>query len=253
MKKYQETQPQISFKRDGRFRGGLFGDFLPDPAPDLLTATADFDYLQAVRSEQLADLSELWDEAQLTDKIPQNVRSLIELDGKPFMTPLAVNWSAIYYNKAVFAQAGLQPPTTWDEFVEVCEQLIPALRDRAGLHLFLAETGNRIVGLALCFDGFSTFRARPLLNIHDLTVHPHFQCQGIGDKLLSTVIDFARQKSYCAVTLEVMANNPAKRLYARHGFEPLDGTCDGHGESVYAHGMSERPNRAAEHQLKGGS
>ena len=146
MKKYQETQPQISFKRDGRFRGGLFGDFLPDPAPDLLTATADFDYLQAVRGEQLADLSELWDEAQLTDKIPQNVRSLIELDGKPFMTPLAVNWSAIYYNKAVFAQAGLQPPTSWDEFVEVCEQLI------LNGEIPLVITGNRSYSFMLWFD-----------------------------------------------------------------------------------------------------
>ena len=99
-----------------------------------------------MRSEQLADLSELWEEAELTDKVPQNVRSLIELDGKPFMTPLAVNWSAIYYNKAVFAQAGLQPPTTWDEFVEVCEQLI------LNGEIPLVITGTRSYSFMLWFD-----------------------------------------------------------------------------------------------------
>ncbi len=117
---------------------------------------------------------------------------------------------------------------------DVAEQLIPALRSRSGSHLFLAETtkraetSKRIVGLALCFDGFSTFRASPLLNLHDLTVHPQFQRQGIGDKLLLAVIHFARQANYCAVTLEVMADNPARRLYARHGFESLQGECAGH-------------------------
>lgn len=117
---------------------------------------------------------------------------------------------------------------------DVTKQLIPALRNHSGSHLFLAETGTptetnkRIVGLAMCFEGFSTFRAAPLLNLHDLTVHPQFQGQGIGDKLLSAVIDFARQANYCAVTLEVMADNPARRLYARHGFESLQGECAGH-------------------------
>lgn len=146
MKKYQETQPQITFKRDGRFRGGFFGGFLPDPPPDLLSATADYDYLQAIRQEQVADLSELWDQAELADKIPQNVRSLIELDGNPYMTPLAINWTAIYYNKEVFAEAGLQPPKTWDEFINVCEQLI------LNGEIPLVITGNRSYTFMLWFD-----------------------------------------------------------------------------------------------------
>lgn len=146
IKKYQETHAQITFKRNGRFRGGFFGGFLPDPAPDLLTATADFDYLQAVRQEQVADLSELWDGAELTDKIPANVRSLVEVDGKPFMTPLAINWSAIYYNKAVFAQAGVEPPKTWDEFIDVCERLI------LSGEIPLVITGTRSYSFLLWFD-----------------------------------------------------------------------------------------------------
>ena len=35
IKKYQETHAQITFQRNGRFRGGFFGGFLPDQAPDL--------------------------------------------------------------------------------------------------------------------------------------------------------------------------------------------------------------------------
>ncbi len=109
----------------------------------------------------------------------------------------------------------------------VTENLITALQSQSGCHLFLAEACARVVGLAICFDGFSTFQAKPLLNLHDLTIHNDFQGKGIGDQLLGAVIRFARQASYCAVTLEVKADNPARRLYARHGFAPLSGECDG--------------------------
>lgn len=111
---------------------------------------------------------------------------------------------------------------------EVTEYLLLALLNQPGCRIFLAETTERIVGLALCFEGFSTFQARSLLNIHDLTVHPDYQRQGIGDNLLTAVIQFARQAKYCAVTLEVMADNPARQLYARHGFESLLGQCESH-------------------------
>ena len=80
--------------------------------------------------------------------------------------------------------------------------------------------------MALCFVGFSTFQAKPLLNIHDLAVHPEFQSRGIGSQLLEAAIAFAREHDHCAVTLEVQASNAARRLYARHGFQVLDANAD---------------------------
>ena len=37
---------------------------------------------------------------------------------------------------------------------------------------------RRAVGLALCFVGFSSFKARPLINIHDIAVRPEVRGQG---------------------------------------------------------------------------
>lgn len=110
----------------------------------------------------------------------------------------------------------------------VAERLVPALLAQPGCRLFLADTNGQATGLAVCFDGFSTFQAKPLLNIHDLAVHPQFQRQGIGDQLLAAVIAFAQQADYCAVTLEVAADNPARRLYTRHGFQSLSGPSASH-------------------------
>ena len=108
----------------------------------------------------------------------------------------------------------------------VAGSVIEGLQSQPTCRLFFAEVDRRIVGMALCFLGYSTFKGAPLINIHDLAVHPEYQRRGIGSQLLCAVGDFARQHRHCAVTLEVQANNPARMLYARHGFQVLDVPVD---------------------------
>jgi ribosomal protein S18 acetylase RimI-like enzyme len=84
---------------------------------------------------------------------------------------------------------------------------------------FLAQLPSQCVGLAVCFLGYSTFAARPLVNIHDLIVDPGFRRQGIAARLLEAVESKARELGCCKVTLEVRVDNgPARSLYAQQGF-----------------------------------
>ena len=86
--------------------------------------------------------------------------------------------------------------------------------------VFLAFDGDRPVGIANCFLGFSTFRARPLVNIHDLHVLPSHQRRGVGRRLLEAVEARARALDCCKLTLEVQEGNVgAQALYASFGFE----------------------------------
>jgi len=104
---------------------------------------------------------------------------------------------------------------------EVKNSLLPRLREHPGTHIFLAFQDQNAVGLAICFDGFSTFRARRLLNIHDLVVHPDYRGRGVGTKLLEEIESFARARDYCKLTLEVRADGPgAHKLYVNFGFDP---------------------------------
>lgn len=102
---------------------------------------------------------------------------------------------------------------------EVRARLIPELRKQpAGRH-FLAFHEVQAVGVAICFLGFSTFYARPLLNIHDLAVREGFRGQGIGRQLLDAIETDAAGHHCCKVTLEVRADNSrARRLYENVGF-----------------------------------
>jgi GNAT superfamily N-acetyltransferase len=102
---------------------------------------------------------------------------------------------------------------------EVKHYLVPRLRAHAGTFVFLAYHGSRAVGVAVCFLGFSTFAARPLLNLHDIAVSADMRGTGIGGKLLARIEDRARELGCCKITLEVQENNArAMRLYARFGF-----------------------------------
>lgn len=101
-------------------------------------------------------------------------------------------------------------------------RLGPALREqvvRGAAAVLLALREGEAVGVAVCFTGFSTFRALPLLNLHDLAVLPGARGAGVGAALLAGVAARARALGCCKVTLEVREDNaPARRLYARAGF-----------------------------------
>ncbi|QDU74947.1 aminoalkylphosphonic acid N-acetyltransferase [Bremerella volcania] len=101
---------------------------------------------------------------------------------------------------------------------EVHENLIPRLRQVDQFRGLLAQFEGRFVGLANCFLGFSTFKARPLINIHDLAVAPEARGQGVGSALLQAVDQLAKEEACAFVTLEVRADNRARQLYLRHGF-----------------------------------
>jgi ribosomal protein S18 acetylase RimI-like enzyme len=106
---------------------------------------------------------------------------------------------------------------------EVREKLIPGLIAHGGARVFLAFDGQRAAGVAICLLGFSTFRAQPLINIHDIAVHPDFRGKGIGQALLAAVEEHAREHGCGKVTLEVRSDNHrAMAAYRKAGFESTE-------------------------------
>jgi GNAT superfamily N-acetyltransferase len=103
----------------------------------------------------------------------------------------------------------------------VLDRLIAGLRNHPTTVILLSYGDGEPVGIATCFVGFSTFYARPLLNIHDLAVLPGFRGHGLGRRLLEAVAAKALQLGCCKVTLEVHEGNArAKQMYEAAGFAP---------------------------------
>lgn len=104
---------------------------------------------------------------------------------------------------------------------EVKARLCDDLAQRAGAASFIAWLGDAPVGLVNCMEGYSTFKARPLLNIHDIAVLSAYRGRGIGQALLDAAQTHARATGCCKLTLEVLTGNaPALHSYLQFGFEP---------------------------------
>ncbi|HHZ69483.1 MAG TPA: GNAT family N-acetyltransferase [Methylococcaceae bacterium] len=99
------------------------------------------------------------------------------------------------------------------------QHLVEKLAKRVDVLSILAYIDETPVGLITCFEGFSTFQCKPLLNIHDLVVHPDFRGQGLATQLLKRVEQLAIVRGCCKLTLEVLlGNETAHSVYLKAGF-----------------------------------
>lgn len=105
---------------------------------------------------------------------------------------------------------------------EVRARLVPGLRAHPMARVWLAFDDGRAVGVCVGFIGFSTFRALPLLNLHDVAVLREARGRGAGRALLAAAAAGAAAEGCCKLTLEVQDDNhPAMGLYRSCGFEDV--------------------------------
>jgi ribosomal protein S18 acetylase RimI-like enzyme len=108
---------------------------------------------------------------------------------------------------------------TQDVKARLCDDL--AARPTAAS--FIAWLNGAPVGLINCMEGYSTFKAQPLMNIHDIAVLPDHRGAGVGQALLMAAEQHARARGCCKLTLEVLTGNArALSSYLRFGFAPYE-------------------------------
>lgn len=101
----------------------------------------------------------------------------------------------------------------------VAENLLPQLEQRRDYFGVIAFIDEIPAGLVNCFEGFSTFAARPLMNIHDVIVAPAYRGKGLSQRMLNVVEQRAQERGCCKLTLEVLSNNRvAQGAYRKFGF-----------------------------------
>ncbi|KFF42575.1 MULTISPECIES: GNAT family N-acetyltransferase [Pseudomonas] len=103
---------------------------------------------------------------------------------------------------------------------DLLQQLPAELAKRPHAFSVLAFVGGEPAGLVNCFEGFSTFACRPLVNVHDVMVREQFRGLGLSQKMLQKVEEIARQRGCCKITLEVLEGNElAQSAYRKFGFD----------------------------------
>ncbi len=107
--------------------------------------------------------------------------------------------------------------------VEVTEQQL--LRDGFGpdprFRCFVAEGEGRIVGMALIYPRYSTWKG-PVIHLEDLIVTEEARGLGVGSALLTEVIRYASEQGVKRVCWEVLDwNEPAIDFYEARGARVL--------------------------------
>ncbi|MBU2919558.1 GNAT family N-acetyltransferase [Psychrosphaera sp. F3M07] len=99
------------------------------------------------------------------------------------------------------------------------QNLVAALINTPNAVSVLCYVDGKPAGLINCFQGFSTFKCKPILNIHDVTVNSEFRGLGLSMKMMEKVESIAKERGVCKLTLEVLEGNVvAKNAYIKFGF-----------------------------------
>ena len=86
--------------------------------------------------------------------------------------------------------------------------------------VLIAEYNGKPAGQALFFYNYSTFLAKPGIYLEDLFVKPEYRGKGIGKKLITNLIQIAKEKDYGRVEWAVLDwNESAIKFYKNLGAE----------------------------------
>lgn len=87
-----------------------------DSTTDLVKWWNGYRLQELARSGGLADLTDSWDAAVEKGWVNEDTRDSFSYDGKVYGLPIYKSYWTIFYNKKVFADVGIEVPTTWAEF-----------------------------------------------------------------------------------------------------------------------------------------
>ncbi|WP_329071050.1 ABC transporter substrate-binding protein [Streptomyces sp. NBC_01429] len=127
IERYRENHPDASFSTSFAptdqvqtvVRTQLAGGNAPDAHVLFPGSGSAMSMVELARAGLLTDLSD----QEWTRSIPKNFDAAYRHDGKTYLYSAGSSVIGAIYNKKAFAKAGVEPPRTWSELLDVCAEL----------------------------------------------------------------------------------------------------------------------------------
>jgi raffinose/stachyose/melibiose transport system substrate-binding protein len=127
LKRYRERNPDVTFRTSfaptDQVMTSVRAQLGAGNAPDVhVVYPGNGSAMSMVQVSEAGLLTDLSDQPWV-DMIPDSFRPAFEKDGKVYLFSVGSTVIGAIYNKDVFEQAGVEPPATWSELLQVCQKI----------------------------------------------------------------------------------------------------------------------------------
>lgn len=178
---YQTANPHVTIKQEvlenERYKAKIKVISAVNELPDVGMTWAAGYIRPFVEGQLFTPLDELL-RGELKDSFVAGSTEAYSVNGHTYALPLEFNLAPVYYNKRIFAQYGLRPPATYDEFLRIVntlashgvEPIVLGNKDRWTGSLWYMYLADRIAGtqtLADAIQGEASFADPGLVEAAD--------------------------------------------------------------------------------------
>lgn len=83
-----------------------------------------WDLVEVAETGRVLPIDDVWQKIDGDKAFPASLRNVVSFGGHHYAIPLAISViSDVYYNKKMFADLGLKPPASWEDWQEICKKV----------------------------------------------------------------------------------------------------------------------------------
>jgi raffinose/stachyose/melibiose transport system substrate-binding protein len=124
VKQFNSEQSDVRVTLDTA--SNLSAGFLRGNPPDVGLLNYNMEMARFMERGALSDLSDMPEADRIRPEVQELVDQYSTYPGRTSVLPYSVAAASVIYNEQIFADHGLEVPTTWDEFIDVCDVLVDA-------------------------------------------------------------------------------------------------------------------------------
>ena len=124
IEQFHEAQSRVRVRHDAT--SNLAAQFVRESPPDIGLLNYNFEIASYVEKGALSDLGDMPEAGRILDELKPLIEVTGSYPGRTSVIPYSLMAAAVLYNRDIFAEHGLEPPETWDQFVAACDTLTKA-------------------------------------------------------------------------------------------------------------------------------
>jgi raffinose/stachyose/melibiose transport system substrate-binding protein len=124
VERFNSSQSAIRVVHDST--SGISAGFVRGDPPDIAAFTYNLEMARFMERGALSDLSDMPEAATIRPEVQQLVDQYATYPGRTSVLPYSITAASVIYNEQLFADRGVEVPTTWEEFLAVCETFASA-------------------------------------------------------------------------------------------------------------------------------